>query len=214
MIRIACLFIGYICGLFQTAYLYGRTKGIDIRRHGSGNSGTTNALRVLGKKAGIFVFVGDFTKTVIACVLVTFLFCDGKFYQGNQVLYMLYAGFGVVFGHNYPCYLHFKGGKGIAATAGMILMLNTPVTILCLLVFVGAVAITRYVSLGSLLVSLCLFITWVIEGQLGLLSLPAESLGESYVILALWAILAFIRHRTNLVRLFRGTENKLGQKKE
>ena len=112
MERLVCLAVGYLFGIFQTGYIYGRVHGIDIRKYGSGNSGSTNALRVMGKKAGLTVFLGDFLKTVIPCMAVRFVFKDQPDYA---YVYMLYIGLGVILGHNYPFYLHFKGGKGIAA---------------------------------------------------------------------------------------------------
>ena len=148
MLRILCLAIGYVFGLFQTGYLYGKLHKIDIRNYGSGNAGTTNALRVLGKKAGLIVFLGDFFKTVFACLLVRILF------KGNPSLdmYVLYAGVGVILGHNFPCYLHFKGGKGIASTAGILVAMDWRITLVCAVIFLASVILTRYVSLGSILV--------------------------------------------------------------
>ena len=121
--RFVCLVCGYLFGIIQTAYIYGRLHGIDIRQHGSGNSGTTNALRVLGKKAGLIVFLGDLLKGVVACSL-THIILDMVNLPGvsdNKYLFVLYMGFGVVLGHNFPFYMQFKGGKGIAATSGMII---------------------------------------------------------------------------------------------
>ncbi len=114
MERIICLGIGYLFGIFQTAYIYGRIKGIDIREHGSGNAGTTNALRVLGKKAGLIVFLGDVAKTVLAVLLVRLLF--GRRYGDMLPLLGMYAAAGAILGHNFPVQLGFKGGKGIACT--------------------------------------------------------------------------------------------------
>ena len=126
MERLVCLAVGYLFGIFQTGYIYGRVHGIDIRKYGSGNSGSTNALRVMGKKAGLTVFLGDFLKTVIPCMAVRFVFKDQPDYA---YVYMLYIGLGVILGHNYPFYLHFKGGKGIAATAGIILSIDWRLTV-------------------------------------------------------------------------------------
>ena len=120
MERILCLLTGYVFGLFQTGYLYGKMHHIDIRQYGSGNSGTTNALRVMGKKAGLLVFMGDFLKTVFACLLVRLVMKGDP----SVDLYVLYAGLGVVLGHNFPFYLHFKGGKGIASMAGILVSLS------------------------------------------------------------------------------------------
>ena len=100
MIRVICLLIGYVCGLFQTAYIYGKMHGIDIRTVGSGNAGTTNALRVLGKKAGLIVFLGDVAKTVIAVLIVRLLF--GTEYADSIYMLVLYTAAGVNLGHNFP----------------------------------------------------------------------------------------------------------------
>lgn len=111
MERIVCVLIGYVFGLIQTGYLYGKTQHVDIRKQGSGNAGTTNALRTLGWKAGAVTFLGDCFKCVAAVVLVYFLF--GRTDPEMFPVYAMYAGMGAVMGHNYPFYMNFKGGKGI-----------------------------------------------------------------------------------------------------
>lgn len=214
MVRVACLLIGYVCGLFQTAYIYGRINGIDIREHGSGNSGTTNALRVLGKKAGLIVFAGDILKILAAGFLVTVLFNQGDFFGDRAALYKLYAGLGAVLGHNFPFYLNFKGGKGIAVTSGLILMMDWRITILCLIAFALTVGLTRYVSLGSLVITALFMISWIFLGQTGRLALTPAHLSESYVLVFLIVAMAYWRHRANIKRLIAGTESKIGQKKE
>ena len=105
MERVICLFIGYVFGLFQTAYFYGKTKGIDIRKYGSGNAGTTNALRVLGTKAGLIVFAGDCLKCIIAVCITRALFSTG--HPENIYLLCLYTGAGSIIGHNFPFYMGF-----------------------------------------------------------------------------------------------------------
>ena len=135
--RVICLVMGYVFGLFQTGYLYGKMNHIDIRNYGSGNSGTTNALRVMGKKAGLIVFAGDFLKTVFACLAARIIFKGSP----DTDLYVLYAGLGVVLGHNFPCYLNFKGGKGIASMAGILVSMDWRVTLVCAALFLGAVII-------------------------------------------------------------------------
>lgn len=210
MERILCLAMGYVFGLFQTGYIYGKAHGIDIRQYGSGNSGSTNALRVLGPKAGLTVFLGDFLKTVIPCTLVRFLFRSQPEYL---YAYMVYTGFGVILGHNFPCYLKFKGGKGIAATAGIMFSLDWRLTAICLAAFVLIVAVTRYVSLGSLVVS-TIFLVWnVIMGHMGAYGLSAAAYYEFAAVSFVIAAMAFWRHRANIVRLSQGTENKVGAKK-
>lgn len=207
MIRIACLLIGYILGLFQTAYFYGKAHGIDIRQYGSGNSGTTNALRVLGTKAGLIVFAGDCLKCMVAVWLVRLLF--GSTYHNIIYLLCLYTGAGAILGHNYPFYMNFKGGKGIASTAGMVLSFHPYFVVTGVLLFFGVFFTTHYVSLGSLLVYAGLMLQLVISGEMGLFSeMTRGQLIEMYVLFGALTALAFWKHRTNIVRLVHGNERK------
>ena len=206
MERIACLIIGYVFGLFQTAFIYGKLHGIDIREHGSGNAGTTNTLRVLGTKAGLIVLAGDIIKCILAIVLCGMLF--GKSNPDEIYLLKLYAAAGAILGHNFPFYLHFKGGKGIAATAGLILAFHPYFIVVGVILFFGAFLITHYVSLGSLLVYVGLMIQMVVCGQMGLFSTSQAILNEMYVITALLTILAYYKHRENIARLLKGEERK------
>lgn len=206
--RIIALVIGYVFGLFQTGYLYGKSKGIDIRKEGSGNAGTTNSLRVLGWKAGAVTFLGDLCKAILAVLLVKLIF-GGRYPEYVRVL-ELYAGFGSVLGHNFPFYLGFKGGKGIACTSGMILAVLPAAAPFCLLLFILAVALTRYVSLGSILVVCAYLVQVIVFGQLGLLGLSGAVRAEFYVVSACFTALALWQHRANIKRLFGGTENKFG----
>ena len=115
-LRILCLILGYLFGNFQTAYILGKMNGIDIREYGSGNAGTTNAIRVLGTKAGLIVFAGDMLKSLIALLLVGAIF--GKSHPEAVYLLKSWTFMGVVLGHDYPFYMNFKGGKGVAVMAG------------------------------------------------------------------------------------------------
>ena len=209
MIRLACVAIGYVFGLFQTGYIYGELKGTDIRQHGSGNAGATNALRTLGWKAGLITLLGDCFKCVFAVLLVRALFA-GRYPDENMgVLLGMYAALGVILGHNFPFYLKFKGGKGIAATAGLYLSLDPVMTLVAVVLFGGAVGATRYVSLGSILVSIWLPILF---GQQGKWGLSQGHLYELYAITIFLCLMAIFRHRKNIGRLLNGTESKLGQK--
>ncbi len=210
--RIIALVIGYGFGLFQTGYIYGKKHGVDIRTQGSGNAGTTNTLRVLGWKAGLVTFLGDLFKAIFAVLLVKFLF-QNQYPQEIKIL-ELYAGFGAVLGHNFPFYLKFKGGKGIACTSGMILAVCPIAAPICLVLFIAAVGITRYVSLGSILVVTSYLIQVIVFGQLGYLHLEGAALVEFYVVSACFTAMALWRHRANIKRLLNGTENKFGTKKE
>lgn len=210
--RIIALLIGYGFGLFQTGYLYGKSKGIDIRQQGSGNAGTTNSLRVLGWKAGIITFAGDLLKAVFAVLLVKLIF-HGTYGADTKVL-ELYAGFGTVLGHNFPCYLQFRGGKGIACTTGVILAVCPPAVICCAVGFLIIVGITRYVSVGSIFLVSAYLVQAIIFGQLGWLKISGASRIEFYILSACFTGMAIWRHRANIVRLMNGTENKFGTKKE
>jgi len=206
MERIICLFAGYLFGLLQSGYFYGKAHKIDIRNYGSGNSGTTNALRVMGVRAGAVVFLGDFLKSLLPCLMIRVLFRS----QPEMVyLLILYTGFGVILGHNYPFYLNFKGGKGIAATAGLIVATDLRMMLLCLVAFVLIVAVTRYVSLGSLVVATIFFVWLFLFGRIGAYGLDQRLLPEFYIVTALISGQAFWRHRANIGRLVRGRENKI-----
>lgn len=211
MNRIICILIGYLFGIFQTGYLYGKLNNIDIRNHGSGNAGTTNALRTLGLKAGVITFLGDCLKCVVAVALVKALF-DGK--CENLSLLAMYTGAGVVLGHNFPFYLGFKGGKGIAATAGLALATEPFLFLIVAIVFIMIVAVTRYVSLGSLIIMIVYFVGVVIYGQNGYFVLTQTELYELYAIAAVLTIMAFVKHRANVKRLLNGTENKISFRKK
>ncbi|MCM1155969.1 MAG: glycerol-3-phosphate 1-O-acyltransferase PlsY [Roseburia sp.] len=207
MERIICLAIGYVFGLFQTAYIYGKLHGIDIRNYGSGNAGTTNTLRVLGTKAGLIVLFGDIIKCILAIVITGLLF--GKNHADIIYLLKIYAAAGAILGHNFPFYLHFKGGKGIAATAGLILSFHPYFIPMGVILFFGAFFTTHYVSLGSLLVYAGFMIEMVILGQKGIFGLMDQAhLNEMYVVAALLTIMAYYKHRENIGRLIRGEERK------
>lgn len=207
MVRVICLLIGYIFGLFQSAYFYGKAHGIDIRQHGSGNAGTTNTLRVLGTKAGLIVFAGDCLKCMAAVWLVRLIF--GNSYHEIIYLLCLYAGAGAILGHNYPFYMGFKGGKGIAATAGMVLSFHPYFIITGLIMFFVPFFVTHYVSLGSLLVYAALMIQLIIFGQNGFFAeMTQGQLIEMYILFGCLMVMAYWKHRENIKRLIRGTERK------
>lgn len=206
MERIICIIIGYVFGMFQTAFFYGKMHGIDIREHGSGNAGTTNTLRVLGTKAGLIVFAGDVLKCMIAVWITTLIF---KGSHADEIyLLKLYTAAGAILGHNYPFYLKFKGGKGIAATAGLILAFHPYFIPVGFVLFFGVFLTTHYVSLGSLLIYVGLMTEMVICGQTGLFGATQPVLNEMYAVTAFLTILAFYKHKENIRRLLHGNERK------
>lgn len=198
--------IGYALGCISTGYLVGKKNHVDIRKEGSGNSGTTNALRTLGKKAGLITFLGDLLKAVVPVVAVRIIFREDA---ELAVLLELITGLGVVLGHNFPCWLHFKGGKGIAVTAGVIISIaDWRVIVIGLALFILLVAATRYVSVGSLMVA------WILPINAVIFYRDSRYFTADLVISIIFMVLAYIRHSSNIKRLLNGTENKLGQKKE
>ena len=198
--------IGYVFGLFQTAYLYGKLHGNDIRNYGSGNAGTTNTLRTLGTKAGLIVLMGDIMKCILAIVLTNILFQNS--HPDEIYLLKIYAAAGAILGHNFPFYLHFKGGKGIAATAGMILSFHPWLIPMGVILFFGTFFTTHYVSLGSLLVYAGFMIELVVLGQMGIFGMPQAALNEMYVVAAFLTVMAYYKHKDNIKRLLGGTERK------
>ncbi len=206
MERLICLVIGYLCGIIQTGFIYGKMNNVDIRKLGSGNAGTTNALRTLGWKAGVVKFLGDFLKTILAAVIVRLIF--GGDHEILRLLIM-YTGFGVVLGHNYPFYLNFKGGKGIAATAGLTFIIDPVVCATVVAIFLAIFLTTKYVSLGSLTILIVFVVEVIIFGEMGKYGLSGSHLYEMYAIAVILAVLGWWRHRENIKRLLSGTENKI-----
>lgn len=196
MFRIFCLCIGYAVGCITTGFIVSKVTKTDLRQKGSGNLGTTNALRVLGFRAGAATFVGDILKGVVAFCVCRMLFPEDMLLAG------LYAGAGAVLGHDFPFYLQFKGGKGIAATIGTVLCLGVTfspwLAILSFGVGILAVVITHYISVGSIAFSITILLSAI------LLKMPIEGI----LLLAALMALAIWRHRANIQRLRAGTENR------
>ena len=206
VLRFVCLAIGYAFGLFQTAYILGKSKGIDIREHGSGNAGTTNAMRIMGTKAGLTVFLGDMLKSLFALLLVGFLF--GHSHPEAVYLLKVWTFAGVVLGHDYPFYMNFRGGKGVAVVAGFIFGFHWTFIPTGILLFFVPYLTTKYVSLGSLLLYLGTFIQLVIEGCTGMFGNLGPMLPEIIIIQGILTFMAWYRHRENIGRLLAGKERK------
>ena len=209
MLRILLLIIGYFIGNIETGYIFGKLNKMDVRNYGSGNAGATNTIRVLGPKAGLIVFLGDFCKSLIPCLVVRYIFRDNV---SLSYVYMLYIGLGVVLGHNFPFYLGFKGGKGVASTAGIIMALDYRIAFVCLAIFILIVAITRYVSLASIVVMI-IFIGMshmLVKTNYGFTD--GSSPMEFRLLIVIIGFLSIFMHRANIKRLLNGTENKIGKK--
>ncbi|MCR5667235.1 MAG: glycerol-3-phosphate 1-O-acyltransferase PlsY [Eubacterium sp.] len=212
-LRIISIVIGYALGLFPTGYIFGKANHIDIREHGSGNLGMTNALRTLGLKAGAVTFIGDAGKAIIAILIIYFAFRNSE--PGLVKDLQLYAGLGAVLGHNFPFYFKFKGGKGIACTAGVLIAFFPPMIPVSIGLFFIVVAITRYVSVGSICILISFFIQLIIYGQLGFFHADSQAiLIEMYILGAIFMVLGIARHKANIMRLKNGTENKFSLHKK
>jgi glycerol-3-phosphate acyltransferase PlsY len=198
---VAALGLGYLLGSLNTAVIVGKIYGKDIRSHGSKSAGLTNALRVLGKSAAALVLVGDILKGIVACLIGLRL---GVYVQAGaavECVSLLAAGAGAVIGHNWPVYFGFKGGKGMLTAAAVMLMVNWLMTLISFGLFVIVVAVSRYVSLGT--ISAAVFFV-------ALSFVP--SFGSTLyfnVFAGLMAAMIVFKHRENIRRLLSGTENKL-----
>ncbi len=209
--RVLCLLIGYGFGSISTSYLYGKAKGIDVREHGSGNAGTTNTLRVMGRKAGAIVLAGDMLKTFLAILLTWLIF--HWFFPDMDYLLRIYTGAGVILGHDYPFYMKFKGGKGIACSGAMILSFYWGIIPASVVIFFGIFFMTHYVSLASIFLYLGFMAQLLIFGQGGLLGMSQPALIEMYIVAALLTALALFQHRENIKRLIKGEERQTILKK-
>ena len=215
IICIICLAIGYLFGSFQTAYFLGRLEHVDVRKKGSGNLGTTNMFRVLGAKDGIITFFGDIIKVFVAVLIVFLVFKVGFRCDVPRQTLFLYTGFGAVLGHDFPFYLGFKGGKGVAATAAAwICLLDWRMIIIGVAVFFIIAFATKYVSLASLCLAFVCFIVFTVLTLTGLIDIGGIWKIESIVIVFLMSALIFFNHRANIGRLIRGEENKFTVKKK
>ncbi len=202
------LAVSYLLGSIPTAILTGKVlKGIDIRQYGSGNAGATNVFRVLGWKAGIFVLLVDMAKGFVATVVVYKLALGAVDIQ--PVVLQIIAGLAAVFGHIWTVFAGFKGGKGVGAGAGMIIGLVPGAVLAGIIVFVIVVALTRYVSLGSILASITVAI--YLYGKHFLLHQPVEL--PLLILGLLVPLLIIFTHRSNIQRLLQGKENRIEFKK-
>ena len=203
MFRLICLLIGYALGCIQSAYIIGKlAHGIDIRDHGSKSSGFTNANRVMGFKTGVWIFIADVGKAVLAFLVASWIFDGGGSFLSpdayNGLLPGVWAGLGVVLGHNFPVFMKFRGGKGIACTLGIVLMLDYQVALIAFVVGIILVVVFKYISLASLAITL----VWPF------LLLSFGRAVEIAVFCAAISALAWYMHRENISRLLSGTERK------
>lgn len=210
-----CIAVAYLLGSVNTALIISRyVFHDDVREHGSGNAGTTNVLRTYGKKAAALTFLGDMLKGIVAILVACALFgapdtaLEGYFHLLNAV-YL--AGFFVIFGHVFPCFSQFRGGKGFATMVGVLLSLNPFLFLLLFIVYVPLVLCSHYISLSSVVMALFYPMLLSIVDQ----NFRALPHGISTIITVAIGVLITWAHRTNLKRIYEGNERKfyLGKKK-
>lgn len=224
---IAVAVISYLIGSVNFSILISRAiSGKDIRESGSGNAGATNMLRTHGKKMGVLTLLLDVLKGIV-CVLIAILYVKfinspDRYYEWgsqsdlamfrswlNSVSLPYIAGVCVILGHNFPIYFGFKGGKGVATSLGVVLMLDWKVGLIVAVCAIAIMAVTRYVSLGSILGGAAYIVIEIVKAIVT----------KNYNIVQLVCVviiggLLIARHHANINRLLNGTENKLGAKKE
>ena len=207
-----CLAVGYAFGNIPNGYLYAKAHGIDIYKEGSGNPGTTNVLRTLGKKAGFTVLMMDIAKCMLPIFFMVLFFKPEN--EDLKSLILMGTGIGAILGHNFPCIPKVRGGKGVACTGALLIALSPLYTFCLLLFFILVVLITGYVSLGSMLAITVFFLSVVFFGKSSLLFPFSEAVYLPMCALSflLMALLIF-QHRGNIRRLLNGTENRFGKKK-
>ena len=208
------LLCGYLLGSIPAGYLAGRwLQGIDIRQQGSGSTGATNVLRVVGKGPALAVFLVDVLKGTAAVVLAKVVLADhtmgGSTASWSTDSWVVAAGLAALAGHIWPLWLGWRGGKAVATALGMLLGLTWPVGLACFGVFLAVLSVSRIVSLSSVVAALALpalMLAWFQDQGMGL--------RWPYLVLALLTgVLVIWRHRSNLARLLAGTEPRLGQKR-
>lgn len=209
--QLLCLILGYLFGLMETGVIYGKITHVDLRKQGSGNTGATNTLRVAGKKAGVIVLAGDMIKCALPCFIAWLLF---KGYGADVKVFMFFAGIGAIIGHNFPFYMGFKGGKGVACTAALSIILDPIVALICAVVFFSIAIVTGYVSLASMIGVICVFIGLLIKNFVFGYGLSSVATAELIILGFVMTALCVFQHRSNIKRLLNGTENKFSRKKE
>ena len=198
---LAALASGYLLGSFNTAVIVGKIYGKDITSHGSKSAGLTNTLRVLGKSAAVLVLAGDVLKGVIACLVGVQLGVYVHSGEATDCVSLLAAGAGAVIGHNWPVYFRFKGGKGALTAAAVMFMVDWIAALASLGIFVVVVALTRYVSLGTI----CATMFFV---AISFVPVFGNTLYFN-MFACLMALVIILKHRENMQRLLSGTENRL-----
>lgn len=197
LVILSCV-IAYFLGSVSTGLTVARFfNGPDLRKVGSGNTGASNVQRTMGWKYGLITFAGDCLKGVLSCWISELLTCSH--------MVCLLAGLFVILGHNWPVYYHFSGGKGVAASCGVLLYCFPVPALICFALTIALIALTRYISLGSM---------FLLTAYAILVNLTYQGEWTTYVLIwtIVMALICIGRHHQNIIRLIKGTENTLGKK--
>ena len=205
---IAMAIIAYLIGSVNFSVIISKKMaGFDVREKGSGNAGSTNVLRTVGKKAAVLTLICDFLKGVISILIAIFIGSIVK--DVNKELLVQIAGIAVVLGHTFPIFFGFKGGKGVATSLGVILMSNWQIGLICLVFALVLMALTRMVSLGSCGAAVLFPVLTLFMNENYTVLTDGKS-GKTYFIYSIiLAIIVLYNHRSNIKRILNGTENKL-----
>lgn len=200
--------IAYLIGSINFSILISKKKaGYDIRQKGSGNAGTTNMLRNLGKKYAAITLICDVLKGVVAIVIA--IIVGNILGDTNKALLVQIAGVAVVIGHTFPIFFGFKGGKGVATSLGILLMTNWQLGLICLVFALVLMALTRVVSMGSIAAAILYPVLTLFVGG-GHYIVESSGLGNGYFIYSvILAVIVIFNHRENIKRILSGTENKI-----
>lgn len=191
------IIVSYLLGSIPSGLVLGKLRGLDVRRHGSGNIGSTNVLRTVGIREGVLVLLADVLKGVVAVVM-------GRYIIGTPAGEMA-GGLAAVAGHDWSIYIKFQGGRGVATAAGALLVMSPAVAGAGMCTFIVVVALTRYVSLGSMMAAAGAVAT------MGVLTALDREPVEYLIFIGIAAALIIFQHRDNIARLLSGTESKLGE---
>lgn len=201
LLSLLIVVVSYLLGCFSTGLTIAKLNGVDIRNTGSKSTGASNVLRTMGAKSGVLTFAGDFAKALLACWIGRLILAGATF--GIENFGVILAGLFAIVGHNWPVFYGFKGGKGVACSAAVIVSLSTLWGLIAIALWIALVGITRYISIASM--AMLLFFAIVI---------CITSSGQAF--LCVFSIVLFLlcvwRHVPNIKRLMNGTENKIGSK--
>lgn len=204
---IICAIVAYAIGSISFSVIFSRKfAGFDVREKGSGNAGSTNVLRTVGKKAAIFTLICDALKGIIAILIATAMAHFAK--DVDKALLVEIAGIAVILGHTFPIFFEFRGGKGVATSLGVLLTVNWQIGLICLVFALVIIILTRMVSAGSVLAAILFpILTLFIGKEYFIIS------GSYFVFSIIMALIVMFNHRSNIKRVLNGTENKMNFKK-